>query len=147
MKDRLFLDTNVLVYLADENSPFFKKTNDLYESLSRKYEFWICRQVLREYAVIVSRPDFTTIQLSSKQIVEDLNSWENNLYVADETIEVTNKLKDLIELYGIRGKRIHDTNIVATMIENRIKFLFTYNINDFKHFKEIEIIEINKDHS
>jgi len=48
--------------------------------------------------------------------------------------------KELIKKYNVRGKRIHDANIVATMLCNEIKIIFTKNLVDFKVFKEIQII-------
>jgi predicted nucleic acid-binding protein len=40
----------------------------------------------------------------------------------------------------MKGKRIHDANIAATMIANGVSILFTLNVEDFKTFKEIRLI-------
>ena len=45
--------------------------------------------------------------------------------------------------YRIIGKKVHDTTITATMIKYNIKNLLTYNIKDFKEFKEIKLEKIN----
>ena len=55
MNDKLFLDTNVLVYLADVDASFHQKAEDIFSEVSKEHELWISRQVLREYAVVVSR--------------------------------------------------------------------------------------------
>ncbi len=55
MNDKLFLDTNVLVYLTDVDSSFHEKAKDIFSAISKEHELWISRQVLREYAVVVSR--------------------------------------------------------------------------------------------
>ena len=80
---------------------------------------------------------FVEKSLSSKKIVSDIEKWESIFYVADETEEVTRLLKELIENYNVRGKRIHDANIVASMEANLIQSLCTFNTDDFKIFKKI----------
>jgi len=54
--------------------------------------------------------------------------------VADETEEVKEILKGLVEKYKLRGKIIHDANIVAAIVANSITKLFTLNVVDFKRF-------------
>jgi predicted nucleic acid-binding protein len=39
--------------------------------------------------------------------------------------------------YQIRGKRIHDANIVAVMLTHGVYRLATYNQVDFQQFEEI----------
>jgi hypothetical protein len=39
---------------------------------------------------------------------------------------------------NLKGKRIHDANIVATMRENGLKRLKTYNQGDFSTFEDIQ---------
>lgn len=57
--------------------------------------------------------------------------------------EVISILLDLCMKYRIIGKKVHDTTITATMIKYNIKNLLTYNIKDFKEFKEIKLEKIN----
>jgi hypothetical protein len=42
----------------------------------------------------------------------------------------------------LKGKRIHDANIVASMMEFSIRLLFTFNVRDFRLFEEIHVFEI-----
>lgn len=140
MKDNLFLDTNILVYYMNKDSDLNKEVKQVFQIVKDKYNLWISRQILREYAVIVSRSDFMEKALDSEVVADDLEAWENELNVADETEEVTMNLRKLIKQYKISGKKIHDANIVATMITNDIKYILTYNKEDFNRFEEIEIM-------
>ena len=142
MKDKVFLDTNILVYLANEDSSFHAVVKDKFKELAAKSELWISRQVLREYAVVMSRSGIIEKSLTSAEIVSDLTKWGTICVVADETEEITGFLKKLIQAYNIKGKRIHDANIVATMMVNTIAFLFTLNVDDFKGIKEVELITV-----
>ncbi|MDY6854708.1 MAG: hypothetical protein SWO11_08355 [Thermodesulfobacteriota bacterium] len=78
--------------------------------------------------------------LSPKEIASDIEKWGSLFQVADETEEVTKILVELIKTYNIKGKSIHDANIIAVMTANSIQTLFTLNINDFKKFKKIQLI-------
>jgi len=46
----------------------------------------------------------------------------------------------LIERYPVSRQKIHDLNIVATMMDNEISHLFTYNTKDFRQIKEIRLL-------
>lgn len=141
MPDKLFLDTNILVYLSNEDSPFHQEVTKTFLGLLSHYEIWISRQVLREYAVVMSNPAIIERPLKPEEVTADLEKWNNVFNVADETSQTTEILIRLIKTYNLRGKRIHDANIVATMIDNSINFLYTLNISDFKLFDKIQIIE------
>lgn len=51
-------------------------------------------------------------------------------------------LMDLIEKYAISRQKIHDLNIVATMIDNGVYYLLTYNKKDFERINEISLCEL-----
>lgn len=142
MRDRAFFDTNILIYLANEDSPFHLRAVKKFKEIIGKYELWISRQVLREYSVIMTRSGIVEKPISSTEVALDIERWETIFQIADETEEVTSILVELIKMYGIKGKKIHDANIVATMMSVSIQVLFTFNTNDFKKFKEIQLVTI-----
>ena len=59
-----------------------------------------------------------------------IHSWE-------DTIDVT---IDLLKKYGAKGAEIYDLQLVATMLSNNVARLYTYNLNDFAKFKEVEAL-------
>jgi predicted nucleic acid-binding protein len=142
MKDRIFLDTNILVYLSDTGAEFHETVKEIFKSIAEKYEIWISRQILREYAVVVSRKEDVEKPLKPQEIINDIVKWEISFRVIDETQEITENLKNLILKYNLKGKRIHDANIVASMMEFSIRILFTFNVRDFQLFEEIQVFEI-----
>jgi predicted nucleic acid-binding protein len=142
MKDKIFIDTNILVYLADADDTFNAKVKEAFKDILEKYEPWISRQVLREYAVVVSRKEYLEKPIEAKEIIEDIEKWEMLFNVADETQDITDNLKKLITKYNLKGKRIHDSNIVASMMRYEISLLFTLNVKDFQAFEEIRLLGI-----
>ena len=150
MRAKLFVDTNILVYLANESSEFHQKVLEQFQQVSRDYDLFISRQVLREYAVIMTRPGMMEHPLTPDEVVEDIQKWETIFTITDETQSVTEKLMSLLKKYQLKGKRIHDANIIATMLDSSISVIFTNNESDFKKFEEIRIIgikSISKDES
>ena len=120
MPAKIFVDTNILVYLANEDAPFHLRSAEKFKEVAGKSELWISRQVLREYAVVMTRPGIVENPLSSKEVASDIEKWESIFQIADETEEVTGILVELIKAHDIKGKKIHDANIVAAMMVNLI---------------------------
>lgn len=142
-RERVFFDTNILVYLANEDSPFHSAALEKFKKVASNHEIWISWQVLREYAVVMTRHGIVEKPLSSDDVVADIRQWTNCFRVADETEEVTESLLKLIGNHNVTGKRIHDMNIAATMKVHSIRKLLTMNTDDFAAIEDFELISIN----
>ena len=143
MPDNIFIDTNVLIYLINENSSFHTSALKIFNNLINTSQLWISRQIIREYFAVTSKTGFVEYPLSSSEIIYDIKIFETIFDITDENFNTTTHLLELIEKYDISGVKIHDTNIVASMIQYGISHLFTYNITDFNIFDEIALIDIS----
>jgi len=133
----LFIDTNVLVYANIAESPFHARALDALRKAQRAGRpLWISRQVLREYLVILTRPQIFAQPLSKDRVIQRIRYFESRFYVADDTSAVTDELLRLFQDYKFGGKQIHDANIVATMQVCGIRCLLTHNREDFEQFSE-----------
>lgn len=47
----------------------------------------------------------------------------------------------LVRDYRISGKNAHDARLVAAMIAHRIGLLLTFNVQDFRCYRDIRIID------
>ncbi|MEH1989555.1 type II toxin-antitoxin system VapC family toxin [Nostoc sp.] len=55
--DPVFLDTNILVYASQIQSPFHQAAMEAIQGFyDAKIELWISRQILREYLATLTRP-------------------------------------------------------------------------------------------
>jgi predicted nucleic acid-binding protein len=52
---------------------------------------------------------------------------------------VVDTLETLIERHAVRGKQVHDCNLIAVMLVHKVDRLLTRNPTDFKRFKEISV--------
>ena len=142
MPANLFVDTNILVYLANENAQQHQAVLEKIETLASSYEMVISRQILREYAVVMTRPGMLERPLTPGEVADDLEKWQNVFEIVDETQDVTSQLIALLKKYAVKGKRIHDANLAATMLAYGIDNLLTANGSDFQQFEDIRIIGI-----
>ena len=69
-----------------------------------------------------------------KIIKEDIKYFKKIFTVLEDLETTSDKLFTIAELYKVRGKQIHDANIVTTILENNIKDLFTHNVKDFERY-------------
>ncbi len=131
----VFLDTNILIYMTFEASPFHDVTiRRVRELESARVQFWASRQVLREYLSSASRPGNFRPQPSPPALATAVRHFQTKFEIANDNVDVTNALLDLIETRTIQGRQIHDANIVATMCSNGINWLLTHNTSDFARY-------------
>ena len=133
--DPVFVDSNILVYAHQALSPFHAAaTAKLQELGVAGHPFWINRQVMREYLVIMSRPGALTTPVPMSSLIADVQLMEQQFAIAEDGPAVTAQLLSLLHLTPCLGKQVHDANIVATMLAHGIPRLVTHNVADFSRF-------------
>lgn len=138
--DTLFVDTNVLLTATDESR---RQHADALRFLNAAGEegrhLAASGQVLREYLVVATRPVAVNgLGLSTADALSNVSAFLRLLVVCDESEKVSRQLRALVQRHGLRGKCIHDANVVATMKVHGIPKLVTQNAADFKAFADIE---------
>lgn len=140
----LFLDTNVLLTATDElRSHHLEAQRLITESGARGVHLAASGQVLREYLVVATRPrDANGLGLDVNDAVGNLSEFLRHLHLYDENEEVSRRLRRLATVHGLRGRRLHDANIAATMSVHGVHLIVTRNEGDFSPFDEIETVRI-----
>ena len=137
----IFIDTNILVYANVASAPFHVEAlTAVLEYWKNGNTVWVSRQVLREFLVVITRPQLFSSPSSGLIAASRARFFEQNFSIANETAQVTFHLLQLIESLDIKGKQVHDSNIVATMLANRVRYLLTHNVADFKRL--VLLIEV-----
>jgi len=137
------LDTNILVYAADESSPFHQATVDLRDKgLKGETLLCICPQILNEFFAIVTDPKRVHNPRTQKEAILEMEKYfhAKNILKIYPGPEITEKILDLLKRYEIARQEIFDLQLVATMLSNNITRLYTYNHDDFSKFEEIEVL-------
>jgi predicted nucleic acid-binding protein len=134
----VFLDTNILVYAATTQSPFHPAALQAIERLyDAGVEVWISRQILREYLATLTRTQQFTNPLPIATLIEDVRLFQTRFRLAEDSLEVTQRLLTLMEQIPVGGRQVHDGNIVATMLVYGVGQLLTHNVADFNRFSEL----------
>ena len=134
----VFLDTNVFLRHNIVETPEHVAVRAAIERLiNDECILWISWQVVREFAVVLTRPQTFAKPLTTTEVAAQLKRLLPLFQVANETARVAANLLTLMEQHPMGGKQIHDANIVATMQAYGITHLFTLNPADFVRFSEL----------
>ena len=142
--DILFVDTNVLLTATDASRPRHRDAIRLFNEADRHgIHLAVSGQIFREYLVVATRPlEANGLGLNVGDAIANVNEFLRLTHSYDETDEVARRLRHLAVVYNLRGKVLHDANLVATMTVNGISILVTQNLDDFARFDEIEAIAL-----
>ena len=96
--DRVFVDTNVLVYSRFPASPMCVPASIKLDELFRAtVPVWASRQILREYASSLTKPQNYRIRpVPITDVIRDILHFESVLMIADETAIVTQRWLGLL---------------------------------------------------
>ena len=137
----VLLDTNVLVYATNEDSPFHPQARQILDrALSGELEAAITLQILAEYYAVITDPrrvDHPLTPEEAREQIEALLAGEIQLLPLQEG--TSHRLVELGERYEIRAQEIYDAQVVATLLEGGIPLLWTANEQDFRRYQEIEV--------
>lgn len=137
------LDSNILVYANNVDSPFHTPCKKLVEgAINRRFPAYIAHQNLLElYAVVTDKR-----RVENPLAPEDATSLIN-FYLTARNISVLYPspatfcvLEKLIKDHRPLSHAIFDLVLVALMIENGITTIHTANTRHFSNFKEITAV-------
>ena len=136
--EKLFIDTNILIYATDAGSPFQQAALQSLEKYDAEYTLCISSQVLREYAAASKAAGVLNIEEITDNIAgfaSEMNMlWDSERTLADFLM--------LLKTYDPPRKDIYDCNITATMTANGVQSILTHNGRDFMRYKEISVIPL-----
>jgi predicted nucleic acid-binding protein len=132
---QIFIDTNILIYANVVTAPFHTQAQVALQNVWQSgADLWISRQVIREYAVTLTRPQVFSQPVNIATVITQIQYFQTVFRLADDTAPVTDRLLTLLSTLAVGGKQIHDANIVATMLVYGITHLMTHNVADFNRY-------------
>lgn len=143
--DVLFADTNVFLEATDRSRPLHDMARTLLEQAAHGHRHVaLSGQVVREYLAVATRPgEVNGLGLSAEDALSNIDVFARPPFqFCDESEIVSQHLQKLVRDHGLVGKRIHDANIVATMLGSGIHHLVTLNQTDFGSFEQIETVDL-----
>ena len=139
----MFIDTNVLVYFRILEAPDHAVARARLERAFQDPEpLRISRQVMREYLSVVTRPQTWPVPISRDDALDDLDRFVRSFEILEDGPVVTESLIALCREVPVRGRQIHDANIVATMLAHGERRLLTFDTGDFRRYgNRIELVD------
>lgn len=131
-----YLDANVLTFLGNEDSPLYKKAADIANDLIQEEYQLICSSLtLDEYFHTVMRFSKDSREETSRSLKEAFKKLlKLNLKLVNPSLDEKKHLKviDLIMKYNLHAR---DAYHLFIMLENKVKFLATFDSDFDKVFK------------
>ena len=141
--ERVFVDTNILIYSTFEDfepEKHLQCVDTLNRLLQAETILFVSSQILREYFAIATNKNIFKKPLTYKQANMKMKEFLATFTLVHEKESTIQVLIALIGKYAILQQKIHDMNIVATMLDNNITHLLTYNAKDFRKISEIKLL-------
>lgn len=137
------VDTNILLRLVQKNSPLHTDTQRAIFMLKKQDELlYIIPQNIIEFWAVATRPiNSNGLGLSIAQAVQETEKIKKIFILYLDTSAIFCEWESLIVKYQVMGKQVHDARLVAAMIEYKITHLLTFNVDDFKRFSEIIVVD------
>lgn len=140
--DVVLFDTNILVYSYDVYYPNHQIAKKLRDAVNEgELKAAIAPQNLLEFYSTITNVAKNERSISPKEAILEIKKFlispfELIVLSGKELIVVLHLLQDK----NIIGRKIFDVYLVATMLSNGIKTIYTANVRDFEMFSEIKAI-------
>jgi predicted nucleic acid-binding protein len=143
LSQHAMIDTNVFVYALYPTSPHYRAAFHLRElAQSPEADFYVTVQIVAEFYSTVTNPRRIDPSLSIERALQEVENIQAlaGLVVLPTPVEVVPRWIALARQYQVSRSDIFDTQIVATMLENEVRRIYTFNVNDFRVYPDIEVL-------
>lgn len=136
----IFIDTNILLIASDESRQNHALAKFMFNRLLKTGVHPVFNgQVIREYLTVATRPTSVNgFGMTPSNALHNINQFRKRIQIYDETAVTSELLQHLVLKHELKGKRIHDANLAATMETHGVSTLLTENKKDFLCFDDIE---------
>lgn len=137
------LDTNVLVDALYEDLAEYPAASHLLElAEDPQAAFCVAPQVLAEFYAIITDPRRVSVAYSAaeaRQEVEKIHH-KRGVHILPVPVDVVDRWLELLRTHPVTRSRIFDVQLVATMLGNEVRRIYTFNVRDFTPFPELEVL-------
>jgi predicted nucleic acid-binding protein len=143
--DRAILDTNVLLAATDQGRPEHARAmSALVDWPAGGATLYTSGQILREYIAVAARPEKSNgLGMPVETAVANVRVLRERLRFLEENEKVYDRLQKLLGAVTCSGSKVHDANVVATMLVHGVEAVVTSNIGDFTRFgTHIEVVAL-----
>jgi len=125
MNDRIFIDTNILVYIVKDNTG---KAEIIATKILKKNNSFISIQVVNEFCNVALKK----LNFSGANILFSINKFSEVFTIPEVKLSTIKKALQINEQYGYS---FYDSAIIASALQNNCAILYT---EDMQHQQIIE---------
>ena len=142
----LLIDTNVLLRLADGQSPDHSRAATAIEHLlARNISLFIGTQVLVEFRAVATRPkNVNGLGWSTATAGEGIRGLRDRFPILVETPDILDRWFRIVERCQVSGKRTHDARLAALVVAHGLHRVLTFNTADFPRSWGVEAAHPNQ---
>ena len=135
------LDTNVLVYAADESFPLHTAARELRDrAAAEHHKVRLCYSVLLEFFAVVTDSRRVANPLPPAEAWREVAAYLSTFEVLYPDERSFAQLGKLADQYPVTRQMIFDALIVSMMIQHKVHGIYTENRKDFATFEQIEVL-------
>jgi predicted nucleic acid-binding protein len=136
---RVLVDTNILLRSAQPNHPLFHQaTHTVSKLIRQKDAVFFCSQNIAEFWNVATRPaDLNGLGLSHEEVLQEVGSIETLLTLLPDIPAIYAAWKEIVRDHKVRGVKVYDARLVATMNVYAVESVLTFNAADFKRYSNI----------
>lgn len=137
------IDTNILIYAHTSLSPLYQKAKDLRDKASRREILGcIAPQNLWEFYSAVTNPKKLQTPLTPDQALREIEIYSRSkgIRIIDPKSSTLFKTIELLKKFEIRRERIFDIYLLATMLDNNVKVIYTEDTTPFVRYGLVKAI-------
>lgn len=138
--DAVFFDTSLIVAASVKEHPGHVAAREYIEAQAASGALWmVTPQVFREFMAVLTRGPVSGRLFTPTEALAALAEWQNACNLLDEGTATLAECLALIDRHQVKGKQVHDCNIVAVMNVHGVLRLATRNPDDFRRYPGIQI--------
>src|ERR1035437_2095865 len=132
-----FIDANILVYAAMEDAP---QSNACRSLLSSDRPLCLSPQVFADFYSVVTSPKRVSAPFTAAEAVDFIIQLLPRVEVLPLQSGAVLRWMKLALEGGVTGADVFDLQIIATMLEQGVTQIYTYNRGDFAGFAELTVL-------
>ncbi len=135
------LDTNILVYANNKDSPFHQTSQQLVEhALNGNIKAVLAVQNLVELYAIITDKKRVERPLSCDTAKRLIEFYESHIVIIHQTQSTVRTLVKLIGIHKPSAQSIFDCFLAATMLDNNVHKIYTADAKHFEPFNFIDVV-------
>lgn len=137
-------DTNIFLRLASSHDPARPLALQAFQELrNRRETLCYTPQVLAEFWSVATRSPSARggLGLSPTETERRARVIERYFRLLPDSLATYHEWRQLIVRYTVVGAQVHDARLVASMKAYGISHLLTFNVEDFRRYPDITVIE------